>query len=109
MHDAENAISVINDEIRHARDAGALVVYTQDWHPEHTPHFEQDGGVWPAHCVGDTWGAQLHPDVAMLEDAPRVQKGTGGEDGYSSFSMRDPESGELSSTELATLLQERGV
>lgn len=109
VHDAQNAISAINDEIRHARDAGALVVYTQDWHPEHTPHFEQDGGVWPAHCVGETWGAQLHPDVAMLEDAPRVRKGTGGEDGYSSFSMRDPESGELSSTELATLLLERDV
>ena len=31
--------------------AGAFVVYTQDWHPESTPHFAKDGGIWPVHCV----------------------------------------------------------
>ena len=45
--------------------AGALVVATQDWHPESTPHFAKDGGIWPVHCVADTWGAELHPDLAM--------------------------------------------
>ena len=41
--------------------AGALVVYTQDWHPPSTPHFAKDGGIWPVHCVRDTWGAALAP------------------------------------------------
>src|SRR3972149_1271386 len=35
-----------------ATAAGAFVVYTQDWHPAHTPPFAQYGGIWPVHCVG---------------------------------------------------------
>ena len=48
---------MINREISLAVDGGALVVFTQDWHPEHTPHFAKDGGIWPDHCIQDTWGA----------------------------------------------------
>ena len=73
-----------------ATSAEALVVATQDWHPESTPHFQKDGGIWPVHCVGGTWGAELHPDLRLPDDALRVHKGTGGEDGYSAFTMRDP-------------------
>ena len=54
----------VNQEIAEAQDAGALVVYTQDWHPPSTPHFFKDGGIWPEHCVQDTWGAEFHPDLA---------------------------------------------
>ncbi|HEU4919179.1 MAG TPA: isochorismatase family protein, partial [Candidatus Limnocylindrales bacterium] len=87
--------------------AGALVVYTQDWHPESTPHFAKDGGIWPVHCVGGTWGAELHPDVVV--DGPRVRKGENGEDGYSGFTMRDPQSGETIPTPLEALLREHGI
>jgi len=99
----------INTEISKATSAGALVVATQDWHPESTPHFAKDGGVWPVHCVSGTWGAELHPDLEMPSDAPHIRKGTGGEDGYSGFTMRDPVSGEERSTGLDALLKERGV
>jgi nicotinamidase/pyrazinamidase len=103
----EEVVEPINAEIRAARDAGALVVYTQDWHPETTPHFEKDGGTWPVHCVRDTWGAELHPDLFV--DGPVVRKGTGGEDGYSGFSVRDPESGEEAPTDLERILRERSI
>lgn len=103
----EEAVSRINDEIASAREAGAFVVYTQDWHPESTPHFEKDGGVWPVHCVKGTWGAEFHPKLVV--DGPVVRKGTGGEDGYSGFTMRDPESGEEKPTELEELLRERDI
>jgi nicotinamidase/pyrazinamidase len=102
-------IPKVNAEIAMATSAGALVVATQDWHPESTPHFAKDGGTWPVHCVADTWGAELHPDLAMPDDAPRIRKGTGGEDGYSGFTMRDPVSGEEKSTGLDAVLRERGV
>src|SRR5215211_2756537 len=92
----------INREIEHAQAAGATVVYTQDWHPESTPHFEKDGGIWPVHCVSDTWGAELHP--GLLVHGPVVRKGTSGEDGYSGFSVRDPESGIGAATQLQSLL-----
>jgi len=106
---AGEAIVRINTEIGRAHDAGALIVYTQDWHPEHTPHFAPDGGTWPAHCVAGTWGAILHGDLDEIDSAPRIRKGAGGEDGYSAFSVRDPQSGEVSATELHALLQARGV
>ena len=104
---AEHVVSRINDEIQLALTDGALVVYTQDWHPPSTPHFAKDGGVWPVHCVAETWGAELHPGLRVA--GPSVRKGSNGEDGYSGFTMRDPVSGDDRPTELAALLRDRGV
>lgn len=100
---------VVNAEVAGAREAGALVVYSQDWHPESTPHFRKDGGVWPVHCVGGTWGAAFHTDLDVAEDAVVLRKGTGGEDGYSVFTVRDPETGEQAPTALERILREHGV
>ena len=102
-------VPVINSEIEMATSAGALIATTQDWHPESTPHFAKDGGIWPVHCVADTWGSELHPDLALPADAPRVHKGANGEDGYSGFTMRDPTTGEEMPTELDGLLRARGI
>ena len=107
VREGEQVVPVVNGEVRAARDAGALVVYTQDWHPAETPHFVTGGGVWPPHCVQGTWGAELHPDLVVEGEV--VQKGTGGEDGYSGFTERDPESGDTAATVLDRLLRERGV
>jgi nicotinamidase/pyrazinamidase len=90
-----------------ASQAGAFVVYTQDWHPPSTPHFAKDGGIWPVHCVAGTWGAEFHPALQLL--GPAVRKGASGEDGYSGFTMRDPVTGETIPTELEALLRERGI
>lgn len=105
--DGETTVPLINEHVAAAQAAGATVVYTQDWHPASTPHFAKDGGIWPVHCVGGTSGAELHPDLVVT--GPRVRKGAAGEDGYSGFTTRDPESGEERPTELETLLRERGV
>ena len=104
---AASIVPTINAEIATATAGGALVVYTQDWHPESTPHFARDGGIWPVHCVAGTWGAELHP--ALVVDGPRIRKGANGEDGYSGFTMRDPVSGETTPTELEGLLRERNI
>jgi nicotinamidase/pyrazinamidase len=104
---ALDVLPVVNAAIASARSAGAFVVYTQDWHPEHTPHFAQDGGIWPVHCVAGTWGAQFHP--SLLVAGPVVRKGTEGQDGFSGCTMRDPVSGETTPTELVSLLAERQI
>ena len=104
----EEIIEVVNAEVAAALAAGAPVVYTQDWHPASTPHFATEGGLWPVHCVQETWGAQLHPALRVGQ-GPVVRKGTGGEDGYSGFSVRDPVSGVASATELGSLLEAAGV
>jgi nicotinamidase/pyrazinamidase len=100
-------LPLVTAEIDLATRSGALVVYTQDWHPAHTPHFAADGGVWPVHCVGGTWGAELHQ--ALLATGPRVRKGTNGEDGYSGFTVRDVAVGTTTQTELASILREAGI
>ncbi len=106
---AENAVAAVNDEVERAAAAGATIVYTQDWHPPDTPHFDKDGGVWPVHCVGQTWGAELHPRLTVADVALFVPKGADGQDGYSGFSVRQPVTGERSETGLADLLRSRGV
>jgi len=97
----------LNAEIQRALEAGATVIYTQDWHPPSTPHFAKDGGIWPVHCVTDTWGAAFHPDLVVA--GPSVRKGSNGEDGYSGFTMRDPVKGTDRPTELESMLREQGV
>lgn len=105
----EEAIPFINTQVRDAADVGALVVYSQDWHPEETPHFEDFGGPWPVHCVAGTRGAKFHPDLDVVDGAVHIKKGKGGEDGYSAFSLRDPETGEESSTGLLDKLEAAGI
>jgi nicotinamidase/pyrazinamidase len=102
-----DVVVAVNDEIAAAQQAGALVVYTQDWHPPETPHFQAQGGIWPVHCVAGTWGAQFHPELHVA--GPSVRTGTGGEDGYSGFTVRDPVTGEEWPTELGSLLREAGI
>lgn len=102
----EAVVQCANDEIQRAVAAGAAVAYTQDWHPQSTPHFAKDGGTWPVHCVAGTWGAELQP--ALVVAGPIVRKGSHDEDGYSGFTTRDS-SGVEHPTELEALLRERGV
>lgn len=99
----QRIVPFANAQIHRARSSGASVFYTQDWHPPHTPHFALEGGTWPVHCVRDTWGAAFAAE--LLVEGPVVRKGTGGEDGYSGFSMRDVQTGSIRSTELAKLLE----
>jgi nicotinamidase/pyrazinamidase len=103
----EEAVPVANTERLRARSEGALVVYTQDWHPPHTPHFAVDGGIWPVHCVQGTWGAAFHPE--LIVDGDVLRKGTDGKDGYSAFSVRDPLSGSVEATELERILRTASV
>jgi len=103
---AGEVITAVNTEIEAAAEAGAAVVYTQDWHPPRTPHFVTDGGPWPVHCVRGTWGADLHP--ALTVKGGFILKGVGGEDGYSGFTMRAHD-GTESSTGLHELLRDNAI
>ena len=107
VREGELVVPVANREIERARKSGAPVFYTQDWHPPDTPHFQKDGGIWPVHCVRDTWGAEFHPDLRV--DGEVIRKGSEGEDGYSGFSVRDPVSGAAEETALGGKLRALGV
>ena len=65
--------------------------------------------MWPVHCVGDTWGSELLPGLLVVDRAEFLRKGTGGEDGYSAFTLRDPTTGDVAPTALEGMLRERGI
>jgi nicotinamidase/pyrazinamidase len=103
--DGERVVPVLNDYVETFRAAGRPIIATRDWHPERTTHFKQFGGVWPAHCVQGTRGAELHPGLRLPPEAQLVSKGMGAEeDSYSGFDARD-EAGRP----LAQLLANLGV
>lgn len=81
---------------------GAPVYASRDWHPAGSAHFER----WPPHCVQDTPGAELHPDLALPPAARIVSKGTDPDDdgGYSAFDGELPDH-----TSLADDLDARGI
>jgi nicotinamidase/pyrazinamidase len=77
-----------------------FVVATRDWHPPDHASFKEQGGPWPVHCVRDTWGAQLHPQLKTSEIDAIVDAGRErDEEGYSGFEH----------TDLERLLREHGV
>jgi nicotinamidase/pyrazinamidase len=93
---ADEVIPAINRLLEHRW----LSVATMDWHPAEHCSFEPHGGPWPPHCVQETPGAELHPEL----DAHRIQliisKATRHDkDAYSGFD----------GTELAKILHEKGV
>lgn len=45
----------IKELLKKARNSGALIVYTQDWHMEEDPEFP----IWGAHAIADTWGSEI--------------------------------------------------
>jgi nicotinamidase/pyrazinamidase len=104
---APRVLGFINDQIQAARAGKSPIIRSQDWHPETTPHFAKDGGIWPVHCIAGTWGAQFHP--GLLELGTIIRKGVSGEDGYSAFSVRNPETGEVTPTGLDSILKDAGV
>lgn len=104
---AGDVVRMVNGESRRATEAGGFVVYTQDWHPTSTSHFAKDGGIWPVHCLADSWGAAFHPELSVV--GPSVRKGANGEDGYSGFTMKDPTTGETTPTELEDVLRSKAI
>lgn len=84
--DGHEVVPVLNRYIEKFKAADLPVVATRDWHPAKTTHFKDYGGVWPAHCVQGTKGAEFHAELRLPADAVIVSKGMGAdEDSYSGF------------------------
>jgi nicotinamidase/pyrazinamidase len=86
--------------IEQAKRQGALVVFTQDWHPGEHSSFKANGGPWPVHCVAGTPGAELMPPVGAGAGDVVIHKGVGVNGaGYSGFDE----------TQLQEQLQDKGI
>ena len=97
---ADEIIPTINDLIKQAIEAKALVIASRDWHPPDHSSFNAFGGIWPAHCVQGSDGAKFHAALRLPGDALIVTTGqTVDKDQYSAFDA----------TGLANELRRRGV
>lgn len=81
VQDGETIIPSVNEVTEVVRAEGGDVIFTRDWHPAETPHFES----WPVHCVAETEGAALHPGVHLETTDIIISKGAGQTDGYSGW------------------------
>lgn len=101
----DEVVEPLNRLIERFSRAGLPIFATRDWHPERTSHFRDYGGVWPAHCVQGTKGAEFHPDLKLNENVVTLSKGMAAdEDSYSGFQAVDQ-----NGTPLAELLRRAGV
>ena len=61
--DGEGVIKPLNQLNTWTRESGGTVVFTGDWHPDDTTHFDTHGGPWPVHCRANRAGAAIHDDL----------------------------------------------
>ncbi|MFO8074095.1 MAG: nicotinamidase [Polyangia bacterium] len=86
VEDGDAVAAALDPWIGAAKEAGAKIVASRDWHPQHHVSFEERGGPWPPHCVQDTLGAELHPRLRLPDEAEIISKGTNeNRDAYSAF------------------------
>jgi nicotinamidase/pyrazinamidase len=94
----------LNDINEAVRSTGGQVIFTRDWHPTRTNHFNQYGGPWPTHCVANTEGGAFHADLDVKTEDLLISKGTEvDEDAYSGFQGRTD-----SGVTLAELVKPKG-
>ncbi len=79
--DGAEVIAPINNVAETVRQADGTVVFTRDWHPETTPHFD----TWPVHCVAEEDGAEFAPTLDVHPTDTILSKGMGQTDGYSGW------------------------
>lgn len=80
--DGDQVIPPFNKVAAETRARGGKVIFTRDWHPAITTHFDN----WPVHCVQDTFGAEFHPDLDVRDEDIVISKGMGAhENAYSGF------------------------
>src|SRR5262245_38789099 len=96
----DEVIAPLNAAIERFRAARLPIYASRDWHPPDHCSFVAQGGPWPVHCVADSPGAALAPELALPPDARIVSKATdSGRDAYSAFD----------GTDLAESLRQEGV
>jgi nicotinamidase/pyrazinamidase len=71
----DEILPALNDCIEKAKDAGAPIYASRDWHPVGHLSFQEEGGKWPPHCIQDTEGAAFSASLMLPEDAVVVTKG----------------------------------
>ena len=83
-------VPVLNNYTTRFVEAGAPVYATRDWHPTNHLSFNEQGGIWPIHCVQESSGADFHPDLELPQHVRVISKAQkADEEAYSGFGGTD--------------------
>jgi len=122
VENGDSIIPDVNNMMKRFKEANLPVIFTQDWHNEGHHSFASahegkepfdpfDGDaigpvLWPDHCVQGSEGAEVHPDVDVINAEAIIRKGYTKEiDSYSGFLENDHQT----ETGLDGYLQSRGI
>jgi len=96
VNGAEELVGITNKYLKLFRKA----VLSKDRHKADHPSFKEQGGPWPAHCVDNTYGVEIHSGISFPDNimVASVDKGWH-EEAYSAFDR----------TGLDTMLKTMGV
>jgi nicotinamidase/pyrazinamidase len=75
VKDGDKVVPPLNEVVAAFSKAGLPIYFTRDWHPPNHISFKSQGGPWPQHCVQDTPGAEIHPDLKVPPSATIISKG----------------------------------
>ena len=88
--DGDAVVYSMNLYITKFSKMGLPVYFTRDWHPQNHISFKTNGGIWPEHCVQETYGAELHKKLLIPSRAVIISKGISPDnEGYSGFEETD--------------------
>jgi len=86
----DEIVPVINRYIELFQSKGLPVYVTRDWHPNNHCSFEEQGGIWPVHCVAGTTGSQFPSNQRLPDFATVISKAEERDvDAYSGFEGTD--------------------
>jgi len=87
--EGDRVVAPLNRAARLFAAAKLPVMASRDWHPALTSHFSDYGGIWPAHCVQGSRGAEFHPCLELPQGYHLISKGFEKDsDSYSAFDGR---------------------
>jgi nicotinamidase/pyrazinamidase len=88
--EGDKIIPKINQYVKIFGKKKLPIFVSRDWHPVHTSHFKDFGGVWPVHCVHNSRGAAFHQKFKVPKKAIFLYKGMDPhKDAYSVFHAED--------------------
>ena len=84
--EGDQVVHVLNKYIEIFWKRGTPVFASRDWHPVNSEHFNENGGVWPVHCLQWSRGADFHPELILPHGTVIISKGVAPWDnGYSAL------------------------
>lgn len=109
---SKEAMSRLNDYILDNIEDIQMIMFTKDWHPANHISFVENGGQWPKHCVINTEGSSILPELlraaALIFGIFIVHKGIHPDkEEYSAFT--EPNANVLKALDGANIIEVAGI